>query len=498
MKSAIVVGSGFGGIAAAIRLRALGYKVQVFEKLNQIGGRARVFKKAGYTFDAGPTVLTAPFLFDELFNLFNKNRKDYVKFARLDPLYRFYFSSNKLTFNYSDKIEETKKEISKFNPNDVDGYEKLLKLSEKIFNVGFTELSSSPFHNFFFMMKQLPKLISLKSYLSVFQLVSKFIKNEQIRQAFSIQPLLLGGNPLTTTSIYSLIHFLERKWGVHYSLGGTGALINALKKLMIEEKIKIFLNSQVTKILIDKNKAIGIEINNNNKKFADKIVLNSDPPYTYKNLIKSNHNKKWNESRINKLDFSMGLFVIYFGTKKKYLNVAHHTIWMGKRYEGLLKDIFDNKVLAKDFSLYLHRPTATDKSMAPNNCDCFYVLSPVPNLTSEIDWKKSGEKYKDEILIALEKTILPGLRNNLDICFFMTPNDFENDYLTLKGGGFSISPIFRQSAWFRFHNKSEDFKNLYFVGSGSHPGAGVPGVISSAKVLEKILKDESERKKTNS
>ena len=488
-KTAIVVGSGFGGISAALRMKAMGYEVSLYEKLNQLGGRARVFKKSGFTFDAGPTVITAPFLFNELFNLFGKDRSNYVKFVEVEPWYRFYFSSNNKTFDYSSSLKKTEEEISKFNDKDVLGYRKLLKFSEKIFNVGFNKLSFVPFHNFFFMLRQIPTLIKLKSYLSVFQLVSKFIKNEQIRQAFSIQPLLLGGNPVETTSIYNLIHFLERKWGVHYAMGGTGKIIQSFEKLMKEENINIFKNTEVTNIIVDKNVATGIRIKQE-KVYADKIILNTDPAFTYKHLIDSKLNKKWNKKKIDKMDFSMGLFVIYFGTKKKYKKIAHHTIWMGRRYQGLLKDIFNKQVLAEDFSLYLHRPTATDKSMAPENCDCFYVLSPVPNLKNNIDWKNYGKIYQEKILVALEKSILPDLRKNLITCFHMSPSDFKNDYNSLYGSGFSISPIFTQSAWFRFHNKSENFKNLYFVGAGCHPGAGVPGVISSAKVLENILKNE--------
>jgi len=487
-KKAIVVGSGFGGIASSLRLKALGYDVTLLEKLEQLGGRARVFKKKGYTFDAGPTVITAPFLFDELFNLFNKKRENYVKFKRLDPMYNFYFNQNKKSFNYFDKVEDSLKEIAKFDPNDVEGYKNLLKMSERIYKVGFDKLSFTPFHNFFFMIRQIPSLIKLKSYLTVFQLVSKYIKNEQIKQALSIQPLLLGGNPLETTSIYNLIHYLERKWGVHYAMGGTGAIIRAFEKLMNEEKIKINKNTDVKEIIFKNNKAIGVKAQNGKELFAEKIILNCDPAYAYKHIIKKK--KKWSDKKIDKLDFSMGLFVIYFGTKKKYNKIAHHTIWMGKRYEGLLKDIFNKKILADDFSLYLHRPTATDKSMAPKNCDSFYVLSPVPNLKSGIDWNVTGLNYRKKILKALEKTILPNLNKNLTVCFHMSPEDFKKDYHSLYGSGFSISPIFRQSAWFRFHNQSESFENLYFVGAGSHPGAGVPGVISSAKVLENILKNE--------
>lgn len=488
IKTAIVIGSGFGGISSALRLRAMGYNVKIYEKLDQLGGRARVFKKDGFTFDAGPTVITAPFLFDELYQIFNKKRSNYVKFVELNPWYQFYFHDGSI-FNYGGTIEDTEKEIQKYSSQDVEGYRKLVKMSEKIFDVGFTKLSHAPFHNFFFMIKQIPTLIKLKSYLTVYQLVSKYIKNSNLHKALSIQPLLLGGNPLTTTSIYNLIHFLERKWGVHYAIGGTGAIIKGLKKLMIEENIEINLNSEVKEIILKKKMAKGIRLKNDKEVLSDIVVFNGDPTHAYLNMIPQS--RTWSKRKINGLELSMGLFVIFFGTKKKYPNVEHHTIWMGKRFEGLLKEIFGGKYLPNDFSLYLHRPTASDSSMAPKDCDCFYVLSPVPNLKSRINWKKEGNKYKKKILNALEKTLLPGLSKNLKTSFYMTPEDFSKDYLSYKGSGFSISPIFTQSAWFRYNNKSEDFKNLFFVGAGTHPGAGVPGVLSSAKVLENILNSHS-------
>ena len=490
IKSAIVVGSGFGGLAAALRLKYLGYDVTLLEKLNQVGGRARVFKKDGFIFDAGPTVITAPFLFDELFKLFDKKRTDYVSFVELDPWYQFYFDDGRV-FNYGGTIKDTEEEIKKFNYEDVKGYRKLVGMSEKIFNVGFNELSHVPFDNFWFMLKQIPKLVKLKSYLTVYQLVSKYIKNPFLKKALSIQPLLLGGNPISTTSIYNLIHFLERKWKVHYAVGGTGAIVKALKKLMVEESINVKTNIEVKKILFKDKKAIGVELLNDKKMFSDIVVFNGDPSHAYLKMIPQKLVKRWNKKKIEKLEFSMGLFVIFFGTDKIYNNVEHHTIWMGKRFEGLLKDIFSGDHLPDDFSLYLHRPTATDKTTAPKNCDSFYVLSPVPNLKSKICWQEEGESYKNKILKALENTILPGLSNHLKTCFYMTPVDFKNDYLSYNGSGFSISPIFSQSAWFRFNNKAEDFENLFFVGAGTHPGAGVPGVLSSAKVLENILKNKN-------
>ena len=486
-KKVIVVGSGFGGLASALRLRAKGYEVTLVEKHPDLGGRARVFKKGNFIYDGGPTVITAPYLIEELFSLYNKKVSDYVKIVPLDLWYRFVFSDGE-TFDYSGNEKSMEKEIKKFSEKDYEGYNKLVKFTEKIFDKGFTDLSDKPFNNLSFMLKQIPSLLNLKSYQSVYGLVSNYVSNEKLRRVFSMHPLLVGGNPFTTTSIYTLILFLEKKWGIHYSMGGTGSVVKALEKLMKEEGIKIIKDAEVTEIISDNKDVKAVKINKSNVINCDYVVCNSDPPNVYKNLIKSKKNYNFLfKQKMKRMDYSMGLFVYYFGSKKQYNDVAHHTIYFGKSYEKHLEKIFEKKVLSEDISYYLHRPSATDPNMAPNNQDAFYVLVPVPNNLSNINWLNEGEKFKNLVLDKMDKTVLPGIKENVVSDFYLTPDYFEKDLATLHGSGFSIQPKFSQSAYFRFHNQSEVFDNLYFVGAGTHPGAGMPGVISSAKVLDKIL-----------
>ena len=486
-KKIIVIGSGFGGLAASLRLKAKGYKVTLVEKHPDLGGRARVFKKDQFIYDGGPTVITAPYLFEELFTLFNKNISDYVKIVPLDLWYRFVFNDGE-SFDYNGDSISMEEQVKKFNPDDYKGYKKLVNFTEKIFDKGFTDLSDKPFNNLVFMIKQIPSLLKLKSYKSVYSLVSSFISNEKLRRVFSMHPLLVGGNPFSTTSIYTLILFLEKKWGIHYSMGGTGSVVQALEKLMLEENIKIIKGAEVTEILTESKKVKGIKINNSKIINSDYIICNSDPPNVYNNLIKSKEDYNFLfKQKMKRMDYSMGLFVYYFGSKKKYDHVAHHTIYFGETYEKHLDKIFEKKILSQDISYYLHRPSATDPNMAPNGQDAFYVLVPVPNNLSKINWIKQGDKFKELVLDKMDKTVLPGIKENVVSDFYLTPDYFEIDLATLYGSGFSIQPKFSQSAYFRFHNQSEIYKNLYFVGAGTHPGAGMPGVLSSAKVLDKLF-----------
>ena len=485
--NSIVIGSGFGGIAAALRLKAKGHKVTLIEKHPDLGGRARVFRKNGFIFDGGPTVITAPYLINELFELFKKNPKDYIKLSPLKVWYQFVFE-DKSKFNYSGNENEMKAQIKELNKEDVKGYEKLVNFTKKIFDKGFTELADIPFDKPFVMMQQLPSLLKLKSYKSVYSLVSSYIKNEKLRRMLSMHPLLVGGNPFTTTSIYGLILYLEKKWGIHYSMGGTGNIIKGFEKLMNEVGIKVIKGNEVTKILSKNNKITSIQLDNHDYIDADNVICNADPPAVYEKLLDEKNNNsflfKWKKKR---MEYSMGLFVYYFGTKKIYDNVEHHTIKFGSKYKEHLDDIFDKKKLNNDISYYLHRPSATDKSMAPEGNDCFYVLVPVPNNFSGIDWSIEGDKMKKLIIDKMENDLMPNLRNNIVEDFYLTPDYFEKDLNTKFGSGFSIQPKFTQSAYFRFHNKSEIYDGLYFVGAGTHPGAGVPGVLSSAKVLDKII-----------
>ncbi|MFT4672584.1 MAG: phytoene desaturase [Pseudohongiellaceae bacterium] len=486
MNRAIVIGGGFGGIAGALRLRAKGYEVSIIDRCPKLGGRAQVFEREGFRFDAGPTVLTAPFLFDELFQLFDRRREDYVDFVPVNPWYRFQFPDGE-TFDYGGTLEDTLAEIERFNHADKKGYEALVKQSERIFDVGFTKLADQPFHSFTTMLKQIPSLLRLKCYRTVWQLVKAHIKDPRLRQAFSVQPLLVGGSPFDTTSIYGLIHFLERRWGIHFAMGGTGALVDGLQKLMQENNIDIQLNTTVKRIVVEDKRATGVELENGEILAADVVVSNVDPVHLYRHMLDKDHQAMSARLKQRHARLSMGLFVLFFGTDKQYPDVAHHTIWLGRRYQELLKDIFHGSELPEDFSLYLHRPTATDPSFAPAGKDSFYVLAPVPNLQAGIDWEQEGPRLQERIVKALSDSILPDLKKHMVADFYMTPENFAQDYLSEGGAGFSVAPLFSQSAWFRFHNRAEGPENLYLVGAGTHPGAGLPGVLSSAKVLDRLI-----------
>ncbi|MBT6275092.1 MAG: phytoene desaturase [Chromatiales bacterium] len=485
-RSAVVIGGGFGGIAAALRAKARGYAVTLLERGERLGGRAQVFERDGFRFDAGPTVVTAPFLFEELFTLFGKRLEDYLTFVPLDPWYRFRFPDGD-TFDYGATIESTLDEIRRFDPADVDGYMRLLEHSKRLFEAGFTDLADEPFHNPITMVRQGPRLLKLRAYDSVWRMICRYLRNPKLRQAFSIQPLLVGGSPFDTTSIYGLIHHLEREWGVYFAKGGTGAIVTALTKLLEEEGVDIRTQTTATSITMAGRRATGVVLDNGDSLPCDAVISNADPMHLYKNMVPSKSQALTTRLKTRHGRLSMGLYVLYFGTNRQYPDVAHHTIWMGARYRELLDDIFKRNKLTDDFSLYVHRPTATDASFAPAGCDSFYALAPVPNMHADIDWDVEGPALRNRILAALDDSILPGVREHLVTDFHMTPKDFEGRYLSDAGAGFSVAPYFSQSAWFRFHNRSEGIENLYLTGAGTHPGAGMPGVLCSAKVVEKLL-----------
>ena len=482
---AIVIGAGFGGIAVALRLRARGYAVTLIERGSRLGGRAQVYERDGFRHDAGPTVITAPFLFEELFALFGERLEEHVRLAPLTPWYRFQYPDGE-TFDYGGTMEQTLAEIRRLAPGDVTGYLHLLEASRQIFDVGFTRLAAAPFDRFSTMAAQVPSLLRLRSYLTVWQLVSRHLQSDRLRQAFSIQPLLVGGNPFDTTSIYALIHYLERKWGVWFAMGGTGALVDALATLMVRQGVEIRTGETVERIVVQGGKACGVRLADGSELRGDIVVSNADAAHLHGSMVAPRDQSVVNKLKLAAASYSMGLFVLYFGTRRTYPEVAHHTVWFGKRYRELLTDIFDRKVLADDFSLYVHRPTATDPSFAPAGCDSFYVLCPVPNLQAGIDWEVEGPRLRDRIVRALDQTMLPGLEGTITADFYKTPVDFRDDYRSAQGAGFSIAPLFRQSAWFRFHNRSE-IPNLYLVGAGTHPGAGVPGVLCSAKLVDSVV-----------
>jgi phytoene desaturase len=490
-KRIIVIGSGFGGISVAIRLAAKGHDVSIIEKLDKPGGRAYLFEKNGFKFDAGPTVITAPFLFEEIFKAAGKNIDDYIKLIPLSPFYRIFNDEGRF-FDYNGDSDFILGEIEKWSPEDKEGYLKFMKNTKAIFQKGFIELSDKPFLKFTDMLKVAPDLIKLQSYKSVYSYVKKFIKNEFLRQCFSFHPLLVGGNPFDTTSIYALIHYMERQWGVHYSVGGTSTLVNGMVRLFNDLGGKMYLNSEVKEIMAENNKVNGIRMNDGTEHKADIVISNGDVANTYMKLIDSKYRKKYTDKKLKNLDYSMSLFVIYFGTKKRYndTKLKHHNIILGPRYKELLNDIFNKKILADDFSLYLHMPTITDPSLAPEGCESFYVLSPVPNLGGDVNWEEKAKEYRDKIMKFLEDNYLPDLQGNIIAEHYVDPRYFKNTLNSHLGSAFSVEPILTQSAWFRPHNRSEDFDNLYFVGAGTHPGAGIPGVLSSAKIVDNLISEQ--------
>jgi phytoene desaturase len=487
---AVVIGSGFGGLAAAVRLGARGYRVTVVDKLDAPGGRAYVYRQDGFVFDAGPTVVTAPFLFEELWSLCGRRLSDDVDMRPVTPFYRIRFHDG-ISFDYTGDAEAMRREIAKISPEDVAGYERFVRLSEEIFRVGFEELAHVPFSNWTDMARIVPDMVRLQSYRTVYSLVAKHVKNDRLRQVLSFHPLLVGGNPFSTTSIYALIAFLERNWGVHFPIGGTGALVRGLVSLIEGQGGAMRCNAEVKQIIVEGGRARGIELTSGEQIKADVVVSNADSAWTYRHLVPREARRRWTDERIEKQRYSMSLFVWYFGTRKQYPDVAHHTILLGPRYKALLEDIFERHVLADDFSLYLHRPTATDPSLAPAGCDAFYVLSPVPNLLSGTDWSEKQEGYRRSIQDLLGSTLLPGLKDQLATSRLLTPQDFQDRLLSFRGAAFGMEPVLTQSAFFRPHNKSEDVERLYIVGAGTHPGAGLPGVLSSARVLDKVVPDAS-------
>jgi phytoene desaturase len=485
-RRVIVIGSGFGGLATAIRLRAHGLEVHLFEARDKLGGRAYLHEQDGFKFDSGPTVITAPFLIEELFQAAGRVPADYLRLVRVDPFYRIEFHDGRW-FEYGEDELATEDHVARFSPGDLAGYRRMIQHARAIFDKGFLELADRPFLKFSDMLRIAPDLVRLQSYKTVYRFAAGYVKDPMLRRVFSFHPLLVGGNPFQTTSIYALIHYLERQWGVHYALGGTGAIIGALGRLFDEMGGQIHLNSPVKKIIVEDGTAKGIQIASGETWSADAVVSNADVANTYRKLVAPDARRKYSDRRLGRMRYSMSLFVVYFGTRKKYPGVKHHTIILGQRYRGLLDDIFNKKLLAEDFSLYLHRPTATDPSMAPDGCDCFYVLAPVPNQQSGVDWTQEARPFRDAIMTFLEERYLPRLRENLVTERLLTPLDFETTLDSFRGSAFSFEPIFRQSAWFRPHNESEDVRNLFFAGAGTHPGAGVPGVLSSAKIAEKLV-----------
>jgi phytoene desaturase len=483
---AVVIGSGFGGLAAAVRLGAKGYRVTVLERLDAPGGRAYVHRQDGFTFDAGPTIVTAPFLFEDLWALCGRQMSDDVDLRLVDPFYRLVFDDGEAIDCHADPAA-MRAEIARISPKDLDGYARFMARSEEICKLGFETLGHVPFLSLGDMASRAPALVKLGGYRSVFGLVSQYIKHPKLRIALSFHPLFVGGNPFDTTAVYCLITHLERKWGVHFAMGGTGALVNGLVKLIKGQGGRLRYHAEVAQILVEDGAATGVRLTLGEVIAADIVVSNADAAYTYKTLVPPQPGQRWTSKKLDAAKYSMSLFVWYFGTRRKFDDLQHHTIVLGPRYRGLIKDIFSAKTLASDMSLYLHRPTATDPSLAPEGCDAFYVLSPVPHLDAGIDWATQAEPYRQAIEKRLEETVMPGLGREIVSSLVTTPQDFKDRYLSVKGAAFSLAPTLLQSAWFRPNNRSEDVRGLFLVGAGTQPGAGLPGVLSSARILDALV-----------
>ena len=489
-----VIGSGFGGLAAAIRLQAMGIQTVCFEGRDKPGGRAYVYEDCGFTFDAGPTVITAPQCIEELFILAGRRMEDYITLLPVTPLYRLQWTDG-VVFDYVADEAGLIEQIRRINPRDIDGYRRFADYSRRVFQKGYEELGATPFLKFTDMLRVSPALMRLRADRSVYAAVSRFVKDEHLRQAFSFHPLLVGGNPMETSSIYTLIHWIERKWGVFFPKGGTGALVRGLVRLFTDIGGEIRLNSPVESVELAPTESAmnpnGVShLVTSKQRFQERfdvVVSNADIHHTYSRLYKGVPTAIRAQRQLERAEWSMSLFVLYFGTNRRYENLAHHTILFGPRFKGLLKDIFSGNTLPDDFSLYLHAPTITDRSLAPDGCEAFYVLSPVPNLAqADLDWDAISLSYGDAILASLEMH-LPGLRESIVTRRHFTPQEFRTELNAYHGSAFSVAPKLTQSAYFRPHNRSDGIPGLYIAGAGTHPGAGVPGVINSAKATCNLI-----------
>jgi phytoene desaturase len=484
---AVVIGSGFGGLALAIRLQSAGVQTIILEKRDKPGGRAYVYTDHGFTFDAGPTVITDPTAIEELFALSGRKLADYVTMLPVSPFYRLCWEDG-YVFDYVNDQDALDRQIQDKSPSDVQGYRRFLDYSKAVLREGYIKLGHVPFPDFRSMIRVAPKLIKLESYRSVYSIVARFIKDDHLRQAYSFHSLLVGGNPFETSSIYALIHALERQWGVFFPKGGTGALVEGMIRLFTELGGEIRLNAAVDEINITNGRVSAVTLENGETIPCQLAASNADIVHSYDHLLRNHQPAQHKARRIKKKRFSMSLFVIYFGLKGAHRNLQHHTVIFGPRYRELLKDIFHGDELPEDFSLYLHAPTVTDPSLAPDGHSAYYVLAPVPHLdNAPLDWETEGPRYRDRILNYLEEHYIPDLKRDLVTSRIFTPHDFRDELNAHVGSAFSLEPVLWQSAYFRTHNKDKQIPGLYFVGAGTHPGAGVPGVVGSAKATAGII-----------
>jgi phytoene desaturase len=491
LKRAIVVGSGFGGLALAIRLQSAGIETTVIESRDKPGGRAYYWERDGFIFDGGPTVITDPDCLEQLWDLSGRKMADDVELLPVFPFYRINWPDG-TNFDYSNKDDELNAEIAKLDPGDLAGYQRFLDYSSYVYEEGYKKLGTVAFLDFKSMIAASPALIKAQAWRSVYSLVSSFVKNEKLREVLSFHTLLVGGNPMKTSSIYALIHKLEKVGGVWFARGGTRALIAAMVTQFERLGGTLRLDDGVAEIETMGDKVVGVRTKSGFRLATDAVASNADIVHTYRDLMPQSARAQRAAKSLVKKRYSPSLFVLHFGITGTWPGIPHHVIMMGPRYAGLLKDIYDHGVLSEDFSLYLHHPTVTDPSLAPAGHSTFYVLCPVPHMGQfPADWDGHvGETLKERILDEIQRRFIPDIRSRIVTEFYYAPTDFGRDLSAHLGSAFSLEPVLTQSAWFRVHNRDDAISNLYFVGAGTHPGAGIPGVVGSAKATAALMLED--------
>ncbi|ATY33315.1 phytoene desaturase [Sphingomonas psychrotolerans] len=487
MKKAAVIGAGIGGLALAIRLQSAGVDTTILEARDKPGGRAYFWERDGFVFDAGPTVITAPEALQELWRLSGHDISEDVNLMPVSPFYRLSWPDG-TAFDYGNDDAQLRAEIARLNPDDVAGYRRFLKYSEGVYREGYLKLGHVAFLDFGSMVRAAPALMKYQAWRSVYSMVSHFVKNEKLRQALSFHTLLVGGNPTTTSAIYALIHKLERDGGVWFAQGGTNKLVAGMVRHFERLGGVVRLGDAVAAIDTLGDRATGVRTESGFELLVDAVASNADVVHSYRHLLKDSRSAQRAASKLEQKRFSPSLFLVHFGVRGTFPEIPHHSILFGPRYQALLADIYDHGVLSEDFSLYLHHPTATDPAMAPEGHSTFYALAPVPHLGKfPADWSEVGPVLEERILAEVSRRLIPDLKDRIVTKFSYAPPDFATDLHAHLGSAFSLEPILTQSAWFRVHNRDEAISNLYFVGAGTHPGAGIPGVVGSAKATAALM-----------
>ncbi|WP_435229986.1 phytoene desaturase [Pseudopelagicola sp. nBUS_20] len=490
----IVIGAGLGGLSAAMRLGAKGYAVTVLDKLDRTGGRGSSISQNGHRFDLGPTIVTVPQVFEGLWADCGRDFRADVDLRPVEPFYEVRWPDGS-SFRASSDNQKMLEEVARLSPKDVPGFKRFLKDAQVRYVVGFEGMVAKPMNKLWETIKVLPSFARLRADRSIYGLAARRVKDERLRMALSFHPLFIGGDPMHVTSIYALVAHLEKTFGVHYAIGGVQAIADAMADVVRSQGGVIRQKQIVDEIVVKDGAAQAVRLDDGTQLEAPLIISNADAGYTYDHLLRNHVKRRWTPRKLSRRRWSMGLYVWYFGTKNtagKWLDVGHHTIVNGPRYQGLLKDIFLRGRLSDDMSLYVHRPSLIDPTVAPKGDDTFYVLSPVPHLgwDNSVDWLREEPFYRAKVAAEIEK-VLPGFQDHIVTETVFTPEVFRKRYLSPHGCGFSIEPRILQSAWFRPHNISEEVRGLYLVGAGTHPGAGLPGVVSSAEVVAKLVPDMS-------